>query len=133
MPDLWAVVVVVSVVVGIPASVITIIPPWRTHVWSRVSDWRYRHSPYYRIDQLQEQVNGMQETIDLAVEHMQAALKYSESLDKLQQRHRDVIDDLVVLTARYWRNTSDRSPQRQRIIEAANGRDIAPLPKLPNS
>ena len=50
---------------------------------------------------------------------------------KVQQA---LIDDLVILTARYWRATPDRSAQGRRIIEAAKELGDAPkFPTLPGS
>jgi hypothetical protein len=123
-------------------------------LWARLADWRYRHSPYYRIDQLQEQADALlrriaefNEILPQVTGHQSRALDTQEKLAAALLDHKNqlaeansqikaqqaLIDDLVILTARYWRDTSDRSPQRQRIIETAKGRDVPPLPKLPSA
>ena len=157
MSEFWTILGYVGLIVGIPASIVTLIPPWRKQVWSRLRDWFYKRSNRYLVDHLREEVTGLKEQLaenrmetsqaihDMLLLHSRTTTDLSdvvtarELLSRLQflkvqnRGHQPIIDDLVVLAARYWRPTTDRSPQRQRIIEAAKGRDVPPLPKLPGS
>ena len=61
---LWTLLVAAGVILGIPASIVTLVPPWRKQVWGRFREWRYKRSNRYRIDQLEKQIHNLPAQMD---------------------------------------------------------------------
>jgi hypothetical protein len=88
--------------------------------------------PIIALDSKVEQTRTlMMETWNDSIAYMQASKAQHEDLDHQILELWKLVDTLVVLEAQYRRSISDHSPEAKRIIEAANGRDVPPLPRLP--
>jgi len=181
MPDLWAIVIAVGVILGIPASLVTLYTVFpaaerRWHLRERFKNWRNQRNTRFQLEQAKkqfaeqieevkkqftEQIEGVKEQVaehraetaqvihDLLLLHSRTGQDLNDAItsrellsrlghlsylqgasDEQIKALQSLVDDLILLEAQYRRGTTDRSPQAKRIIEAAKGRDVPPLPKL---
>src|SRR5262249_33177360 len=79
VPDLWAIIVAVGVIIGIIAGLfaigsVVIAVEKRWHPFRQVWGWLYRHTNHYRIEQLQTHLDGLTHVHALETERKDAQI-----------------------------------------------------------